>query len=1002
MIIRWVVFLFLAFGALVEAPGQSLKSWLEAADSAFVKKDYYAALRYYEVALYYDSTRLDVWHRFGESAFGFQAYPHALSAFSRVMNSSESVKYPAASLKSAQAHEFMGNYDAAEKLYHQFLSTCPPSNPADIAAAEKGLTDITFAREVMTQEGIIGIKNLGLAVNTPLSDIGAIYRDDTLYYTSFLVINPKDQNRPPRPLHRIMTSVNGAPGKELPAYINEPGKHVAHTAFSGDYSRMYYSICEYVSTTDIRCDLYFRKRSGESWGPATALGINLPGFTSNSPAIGIPAGSDKEVLYFVSDRPGGRGQLDLWYAEILPDGNCFIAQNLAALNTAGNENSPFYRQDVHGLYFSSDGYPGLGGYDIYRAYRNENGTWEKAEHTGLPFNSSYHDVYFSTDAKGEKVLLSSNRPGAILMDVEKEVCCYDIWEFELAPRGRLEIFTFNSLTGAPLDSARIAVYKISKNGGREFVDSISRSSGHYFHFELEPAQQYEIQGARNGFYGVSQVVTLSDGSISDTVKLYLQPIRRDLEVASFRSTDLRPLEGVLVELFEIGQDGTAKFLTSQTNPGGNSTLFSIAQDTIFLIKASRPGYFPVTVKIDMRDSTLKNKPLVRKEVFLQPTEVVLDISTLRFSDRVPIAGAKLYIAELKPDGTEAPYGDTLQAIGNKRSVTVAAGKKYIIRGQHPAYFPAMGVIDLRDPASVFSDTIDFELLFDQLLEVRTFDAETKAPLHSVRITISELSRTGRFAEQVQENTKGNDFRFPVLPGRSFRLSAERSNYYSAVDTIAIPKDPNQRLEPVMVYLRQKNVNELLPLALYFDNDHPNPRSDLSTTDLDYTQTFDRFYSRKVEFIEEFIRGESLTEDDRFLIEESYENFFEREVRGGYRDLQTFTGKLVEFLQDGNSIEIELRGYASPRATTAYNLTLSRRRAACVRNFFLRYEGGILMEYIRNGKFKIGAIGFGEETPDPIKASDRYDDLKGSVFSTQASIARRVEIVKVKITENSPQ
>jgi hypothetical protein len=61
-----------------------------------------------------------------------------------------------------------------------------------------------------------------------------------------------------------------------------------------------------------------------------------------------------------------------------------------------------------------------------------------------------------------------------------------------------------------------------------------------------------------------------------------------------------------------------------------------------------------------------------------------------------------------------------------------------------------------------------------------------------------------------------------------------------------------------------------------------------------------------------------------------------------------------------------------------------------------------MPYIRNGRFKIGAIGFGEETPDPIKASDRYDDLKGSVFSTQASIARRVEIVKVKITENSPQ
>ena len=547
MIIRWVVFLVFSFGALVAAPGQSLKNWLEAADSAFVKKDYYAALRYYEVALYYDSTRLDVWNRFGESAFGFQAYPHALGAFNRVMNSTESSKFPTAVLRSAQAYEFMGNYDAAEKLFHQFLSTCPPSNPADIAAAEKGLDDIAFAREVMTQERIVSIRNLGLAVNTPLSDIGAIYREDTLYYTSFLVINPKDQNRPPRPLHRLMTSVNGAPGQELPAYINEAGKHIAHTAFNCDYSRMYYSICEYTSTTDIRCDLYFRQRSGESWGPAQSLALNLPGYTSNSPTIGTPQGSDKEVLYFVSDRPGGRGQLDIWYAEILPDGNAFVAQNLAVLNTSGNENSPFYRRDVKCLYFSSDGYPGLGGYDIYRSYRSENGNWEKPEHTGLPFNSSYNDVYFSTDAKGEKVLLSSNRPGAILMDEEKEVCCYDIWEFELAPRGRLEIFTFNSLTGEPLDSARIAVFKVAKDGGREFVDSISRSSGHYFHFELEPSQRYEILGERNGFYSVSELITLSDGSIGDTLKLYLQPIRRNLEVASFKSTDLKPLNGVLVE-----------------------------------------------------------------------------------------------------------------------------------------------------------------------------------------------------------------------------------------------------------------------------------------------------------------------------------------------------------------------------------------------------------------------------------------------------------------------
>ena len=58
-----------------------------------------------------------------------------------------------------------------------------------------------------------------------------------------------------------------------------------------------------------------------------------------------------------------------------------------------------------------------------------------------------------------------------------------------------------------------------------------------------------------------------------------------------------------------------------------------------------------------------------------------------------------------------------------------------------------------------------------------------------------------------------------------------------------------------------------------------------------------------------------------------------------------------------------------------------------------------MEYISNGRLKIGTVGFGEDTPDAVKASDRYDDLKGSVFSTQAPIARRVEIINVRVGEN---
>ncbi len=1279
---RHLLALIAALFIITSAHAQPLRKWIAAADSTFAKRDFHSAFKYADAALRYDTTRIDLWYLYAESAFEFQAYPSAIHGYQRVLNSNQRANYPRTVLRMAQAHQILGNYDQAALLFQRFIDEQPGAAAEDLAAADKGIRDIQYTRQILQNPGNLEVSRLDEGINTPYSEFGAIYHNDTLYYSSFQFNFPKDTRKPPRRIHKIMTSVGGAAGKPLPEYFNEPDKHVAHTAFSHDFSRIYYTLCEYIGTgdTDIRCELYQRERTGQGWGPAQKLSVNVPGYTTTQPTIAYDPDSGVETLYFVSDRPGGRGKLDIWSAQLTsPGGACSTPVNVTALNTTGNDVTPFFHNPTKTIYFSSDGYPGLGGYDIFRAAMRGIG-WETPQNLGAGINSSFHDVYYTINESGTLALLSSNRPGATLLDKKSDVCCHDIWRVELAQPFRINVFAFNKLDSLPLadvtvrvfelmpdnsqklvatqvnpasnefsfllargkrylikgeregflpasetidlndpaiadkdegevklylepaqvqlnaftfsrpdgqplnaatvklyeimpngseqlvaskqnptandfnfaltpgrkyrieaerpgyspaiesldlndpvlagksaiekklyldpapltlevitltqsrqplqgatvalsekalndeerplaersndtgnsftftlapgknylikgthswylpatesldlskpelippgnvirkelifrqqpsvvsvstfdarssqglDSVRVTVYRINPDGNREVVTTDLNPNSNDYRFELLPGYLYEVVGERPGYAPAQERVDLRNGASPLNARLFLQPSERELEVATFRRPDNQPLPAAQVELFEVSSAGERTFITSRLNPDGHTVRFPIEQGKQYLISATRPGYIPATELLDMRDPALRNLPVVKKPVYLTPAQVNLEIVALRRADRAPVNGSTVHLYEVGPDGKETLIASRTNRDGNNFNFPLAPGKLYVVRGDHPSYHPAEERIDLRDPATAASGTLRKELLFEHPLPVKTFDAQLRTPLAGVRIELMELDAI-RPRSVFKENPNGNDFSFPVLPDKRYLLTAERPGYRPVTDTIRIPNDPNQRLDTVKVYLRQKNFDELLPLSLYFDNDHPNPRTTLSTTTLDYGQTFDRYYARKQEYIDEFTKGEKLSDEERFLIEQSYIRFFERSLKGGYRDLQAFSDKLLEFLQEGSAIEIELRGYSSPRGTNSYNLYLSRRRASSVANYFYRYKNGAFMPYIRNGKLRIGKIGFGEETPDPIRASDRYDDLKGSVFSTQACLARRVQIVDVRM------
>ncbi|CAA6828883.1 MAG: Outer membrane lipoprotein omp16 precursor [uncultured Aureispira sp.] len=119
--------------------------------------------------------------------------------------------------------------------------------------------------------------------------------------------------------------------------------------------------------------------------------------------------NDSSII-FASDRPGGYGGRDLYYA-IQKNSIWQVPNNLGpAVNTEQDEASPFLAKDGRTLYFSSDGPSSMGGYDIYKTFfKDSTRTWQKAENLGVPINSAAHDKDFFLDEGGLKAYFCSDR-----------------------------------------------------------------------------------------------------------------------------------------------------------------------------------------------------------------------------------------------------------------------------------------------------------------------------------------------------------------------------------------------------------------------------------------------------------------------------------------------------------------------------------------------------------------------------------------------------------------
>ncbi|HXB42234.1 MAG TPA: OmpA family protein [Bacteroidia bacterium] len=209
--------------------------------------------------------------------------------------------------------------------------------------------------------------------------------------------------------------------------------------------------------------------------------VNISGYKSMHPYITF----DGTKLFFSSNRPGGKGGMDIWYVNIDENGATSEPHNLGpTVNTAGDEVSPFFHHVSSTLFFASNGHAGLGGLDLFKSsYSPDDTTFTLAKNLGQPINSSKDDAYLIMERTQSKGYFASDREDC------PDGHCYDIYEFDNEPiEFDLSGVVFDATTNLPIPSALVTIKDV--HGDMEPLLLITDEKGYYFTTLLSEKEFY--------------------------------------------------------------------------------------------------------------------------------------------------------------------------------------------------------------------------------------------------------------------------------------------------------------------------------------------------------------------------------------------------------------------------------------------------------------------------------------------------------------------------------
>lgn len=484
------VFCTLAFGQ-IQKPSSDMnyRKKVTMADEFFAKGDFGSAAVFYQSAFEEKPNKTEIAFKAGEAYAKTRDYVKAAEMYKVVQD--ETKEYPKAKFNYALALKQSGNYKEAITVFESY-------NGGDDMKdrVENEINGCQMAIKFMSEDKAadIELEHLSRMVNSDEKELAPIpFVENLLYFSSM-----RDG------MLQIFRSERGSSGwdrPEKPQIFGSMEKpHFGHGTFTPDRRAFYFTQCEMNTAGEFKCDLYIMQRKNNKWLKPIRLPdyINEDNTTSTMPFVTVI--DNKEVLYYVSDKDGGMGGLDIWYVTKengSEDFNFSLPVNVGmGINTPGDETSPFYDKTSEIMYFSSDGHPGFGGLDIFRS-NGHLGEWDKPVNLGMPTNSGSDDKYYVLGANKEYGYLISNRLEGTTKEFtdNDDIFYFGVKEIEVVIKGSI---AEEGNSSKLLDNVTVELIEVNGTGSENSLITKIFNDGEYY-FKLSPNKKYKVEASKDGY-----------------------------------------------------------------------------------------------------------------------------------------------------------------------------------------------------------------------------------------------------------------------------------------------------------------------------------------------------------------------------------------------------------------------------------------------------------------------------------------------------------------------
>ncbi len=581
----------------------------------FNKQNYYAAYDLILQALPYKQQTDSLTYLAATATRKLNAYSKSESYYKSLLKTELEQRHPDINFYLAEVLYSLGRYSDAEVYYNTYLAAAEDTSP-EVDIAKKRLVQLKWAKEhIKIKNPLLKLKKLEEGINTKDNESSPKIIDGSVYYSSLKSSEFEKGKLKSEILKFNETTIVKEP---IDSGLLDQNALIANPSFSDDRKMFVYNICrEMDGTSELICDVYMKIKEDASWSkgiklPAT---VNSPNYTSTHPCIAKDPITELYKLYFISNRPNGKGGYDIWSTYVDETGQTTELENVDFANTEENEFAPYYSSKTKTLYFSSNGFNGFGGQDIFKySWKGQDSL--KVVNLGASINSSYDDLHYSTNNLDTKAYMVSNRPGSIYLDDVMQACCYDIYKVGITP-ATIELFvtTKDAYDSTMLGQVKLNLYDITE--GDSLVQVVTVDEKSISNFKLIEGRMYKIIATKEAYIGDS--INISTIDLPD-----FKPIKRDvyliqkkqLNVLTFERTTNVNLKGVTVQLWNTDRN---QMIREVTNPDSNFFNFELLKGVNYKLLATKNKYESAEAILLAKD--ISGELIINRKLFLELTAI---------------------------------------------------------------------------------------------------------------------------------------------------------------------------------------------------------------------------------------------------------------------------------------------------------------------------------------------------------------------------------------------